>query len=58
MKVGRFGLGFKSVFHLTGRPITIKPCGKTGNREHPPFTRGLLGLCYEYIGEFFAESMT
>ena len=61
MKVGRFGLGFKSVFHLTGRRITINACGKTGGREHPPFTRGLQGLCYEDItvsGQFFAESMT
>ena len=61
MKVGRFGLGFKSVFHLTGRRITINACGKTGDWEHPPFARGLQGLCYEDIvvlGQFFAESMT
>ena len=24
MKVGRFGLGFKSVFHMTGRPSKLK----------------------------------
>ena len=23
MKVGRFGLGFKSVFHVTGKDITV-----------------------------------
>ena len=33
MKVGRFGLGFKSVFHLTGRRITIKPCEKPGTEN-------------------------
>ena len=26
MKVGRFGLGFKSVFHMTGRLFNIQCC--------------------------------
>ena len=25
LKVGRFGLGFKSVFHMTGKHTTVKP---------------------------------
>lgn len=32
MKVGRFGLGFKSVFHVTGKDVTVLLLFQTNNK--------------------------
>ena len=43
MKVGRFGLGFKSVFHMTGNPSAIRTVPSFVNCAYLPCEKNILG---------------